>query len=398
MNITEEKHYTHIQDYDTFLDKNHATWAVHDETYFKYVQEARANLTRATGTPLAELETKKEHDEVLKNNIEKIQDYLLAAATVKTSDSWRKLRRSFAVYLSASGLKQLANDINEIANPCPVLNRNRKPKKKKRLITVTTPIYTEILSDRMSASDDVAVTMIKLGRELGIRPCEASGIEVLDFNIEKMTMSVFIEGAKKTLKGRKDKSLQRGIDRILHVPISKDLIETIKHASTLERRDIKACQERIRRAFIRIWPEKKRRFCLYSLRYTFGSNLKKQHLKRRDGALLVAATMGHKCTSSMSEYGSIQSGVRTRLPEVDPETVKQVVDDRSEKYGFERGEKFVVRKALPQSAVDKRDSKRQPSRKDIAARQSARYGIAEAQEITQRTDPREQFLNRRKGL
>ena len=109
MNITEEKHYTHIQDYDTFLDKNHATWAVHDETYFKYVQEARANLTRATGTPLAELETKKEHDEVLKNNIEKIQDYLLAAATVKTSDSWRKLRRSFAVYLSASGLKQYSS-------------------------------------------------------------------------------------------------------------------------------------------------------------------------------------------------------------------------------------------------------------------------------------------------
>lgn len=396
--VTEhENYYKNIDDYDQFTIKNSRDWTVHEPTYFKYIQEARANLNRALGTQLEDIENKKEHNAAIQSGIDKIQEYLLKSASVKTSDSWRKLRRSFAFYAQASDLKQLAGEINSIENPCPILSRTRKPKKKNRLITVTQEKYDEILGNRNDAEDDVSVTMIKLGRELGIRPCEAIGIEVLDFDIQKMTMSVFIEGAKKTLKGQKDKSLQRGIDRILHVPISKDLIETIKHAQTLEPKDIKACQERIRRTSKKLWPDHQRRFCLYSLRYTFGSNLKKQHLKRRDGALIVAAAMGHKCTSSMSEYGSIQSGVRTQLPVPDPETIKQVVDDRADKYGLEKGQKFNPRVVLKQESVDKRDKQRQPSRKDIAARQSAHYAVDQAREITQRIDPRAAFEKLRKG-
>lgn len=395
---TEEKnHYKNIQDYETFTAKNPKSWEVYESTYFKSIQEARANLNRALGTQLEILETKKEHNAAIKEGIDRVQEYLLKSANVKTSDSWRKLRRSFAYYLRSSGLKQMAEEINGIANPCPVSVRTKKPKKKNRLITVTQEKYDDILRNRQESADDVSVTMIKLGRELGIRPCEATGIEVLDFDVKAMTMSVFIEGAKKTLKGQKDKSLQRGIDRILHVPISKDLIETIKHAQTLEPKDIKACQERIRRASKKLWPKDQRRFCLYSLRYTFGSNMKKQHLKRRDGALIVAAAMGHKCTSSMSEYGNIQSGVRTQLPEPDLETIKQVVDDRAEKYGYEKGQKFNPRMVIKQESVDKRDKQRQPSRKDIAARQSAHYAREQAREITQRTDPRAAYEKLRKG-
>ena len=397
MSEEQKDHYKNIQDYEAFTSKNPRAWTVHEATYFKYIQEARANLNRALGTQLEDIETKKEHNAAIRDGIDRIQEYLLKSAAVKTSDSWRKLRRSFAFYARSSGLKQLAEDINRIENPCPIVSRTRKPKKKNRLITVTQEKYDDILRNRQEAADDVSVTMIKLGRELGIRPCEATGVEVLDFDVQKMTMSVFIEGAKKTLKGQTDKSLQRGIDRILHVPISKDLIETIKHAQTLEPKDIKACQERIRRASKKLWPNDQRRFCLYSLRYTFGSNMKKQHLKRRDGALIVAAAMGHKCTSSMSEYGNIQSGVRTQLPEPDTETIKQVIDDRADKYGYEKGQKFNPRVVLKQESVDKRDKERQPSRKDIAARQSAHYARTQAQEITQRTDPRAAYEKLRKG-
>jgi integrase len=397
MSEEQKDNYKNIQDYETFTAKNPKSWLVYESTYFKSIQEARANLNRALGTQLEVLETKKEHNAAIKEGIDRVHKYLLKSANVKTSDSWRKLRRSFAYYLRSSGLKQLAEDINGITNPCPVLSRTRKPKKKNRMITVTQDKYEEILRNRQDSADDVSVTMIKLGRELGIRPCEATGIEVLDFDVQKMTMSVFIEGAKKTLKGQTDKSLQRGIDRILHVPISKDLIETIKYSQTLEPKDIKACQERIRRASKKLWPNDQRRFCLYSLRYTFGSNMKKQHLKRRDGALIVAAAMGHKCTSSMSEYGSIQSGVRTQLPEPDIETIKQVVDDRAEKYGFEKGHKFNPRVVLKQESVDKRDKQRQPSRKDISARQSLHYATEQARQITQRTDPRAAYEKLRKG-
>lgn len=386
----------HVLDYNAFSDKcaklpeRSATGevamkkaAMYEQTYAKYIQEAAANITRALGESL-DTETKTEHKALLNDGIEKVLRQLNNTASTKTSDSWRKLRRAFVIYYTAAGLALQAKQIAGTENPAGLKDRPHKPKKKKRLITVTNEIYDTMYSDRAERQDADAMTLMALGKELGLRPVEALNVEVLDFDIEQMTMSVYIQGAKKTKRGQQNKAEQRGIDRILHVPINKNLIEAIKTAQELTPKKIKAAQERIRRSAARLYPHSDRRFCLYSLRYTMGSNLKKKYLNRKDGARMIAAVMGHKCTSSISEYGNIKSGTSTGTPIADQETLAQVVDDRAAKYGLVEGAKVNPRKVISAEAVNKRDQIRQPSRKDIAMRQSETYGAADGRAISDR--------------
>ncbi|WP_370278579.1 hypothetical protein [Pontibacterium sp.] len=357
--------------------------AMYEQTYAKYIQEAAANINRALGQDL-NTETKKEFRALLKDGTDKVLRHLESTAATKTSDSWRKLRRAMTIYYTAAGLNDEAKQIAGTENPAGLKDRTHKPKKRKRLITVTDEIFHTMYSDRADRNDADSQTLMTLGKELGLRPAEAQTVEVLDFDIPNMTMQVFIKGAKKTKRGQQNKAEQRGIDRILHVPISKDLISAIKAAQQLTPNKIKSAQERIRRAAARLYPHSQRRFCLYSLRYTMGSNLKKKYLNRKDGARMVAAVMGHKCTSSMSEYGNIKSGASTGTPVADQETLAQVVDDRAAKYGLIEGAKVNPRKVLPAEAVNKRDQQRQPSRKDIAMRQSQTYGAADGKAISDR--------------
>ncbi|MDI3326208.1 hypothetical protein QKW35_17645 [Pontibacterium granulatum] len=356
---------------------------MYEPTYEKYVQEAAANITRALHQDL-NTETKKEHKALLKDGVDKVVKYLESTSNTKTSDSWRKLRRAMVIYYTAAGLGSEAKQIAGTENPAGLKDQAHKPKKRKRLNTVTDEIFDAMYFDCEDRQDTVSMTLMRLARELGLRPAEALGVEMLDFDIPNMTMSIYIEGAKKTKRGQQNKAEQRGIDRILHVPINKELIEAIKTAQDLTPNEIKAAQERIRRAAARLYPHSQRRFCLYSLRYTMGSNLKKKYLNRKDGAKMVAAVIGHKCTSSMSEYGNIKSGASTGTPIADAETLAQVVDDRAAKYGLAEGAKVNPRKVLSAEAVNKRDQVRQPSRRDIAMRQTETYTAADGKAISDR--------------
>lgn len=111
---------------------------------------------------------------------------------------------------------------------------------------------------------------------------------------------------------------------------------------------------RIHRASRRIFDNADKHFCLYSLRYTFGSHLKRQLYTTDGGRVIAAAIMGHKNTSSISSYGHYQSGsVGAEIPLVDDATLHQVRDDIGKRFEKE-GKNFDIGTEIRNGSVRKK--------------------------------------------
>lgn len=159
--------------------------------------------------------------------------------------------------------------------------------------------------------------------------------------VEDDEITVFIPGAKKTKRGKEGVETQRGIDRTVSLKLPKDelwlLVAAIETANSVGmhsdkenavEKAIGAIQSRIQRAGVKLFGRKKQRFCLYSLRYTLGSNLKKQlnDRKTKNRDKIIAAVLGHRNTDSQSYYGNYSSGqLKGNLPTPSQETIKQVI-------------------------------------------------------------------------
>jgi hypothetical protein len=327
------------------FSKDHKKDILEEGTYYSYLGDASAFLNNAIVTDTSSIKTKKQLKEMLHENHGIIILALKATAYSKTSDSWRKLRRALTIMYKAAGMSAYGDDIRAINNPAPVSARSHNTKKSRRLIKVTDDVLMTIVTDREDNGDQASLDLIVLGKLLGIRPSEAENLEIISAD-EKSEITVKIKGSKKTLLGKKQKAKARGLDRVLTVSYDESLYNALQRSKNLDQLRIKAAQMRIHRATRRIFDNAEKHFCLYSLRYTFGSNLKRQLYTTEGGHVIAAAIMGHKKTSSISSYGHFQSGsVSAEILRVDDAALKQVRDNVGERFDKE-GKKFDIGSAI----------------------------------------------------
>ncbi|BBO57295.1 hypothetical protein [Cobetia sp. AM6] len=343
----------HFKTYNKF-SKDHTKDILKESTYYNYLGDATSFLSNITDISLLSIKSKKQLKSLLEDNYGLIALTLKTTAHSKTSDSWRKLRRALVVSYKAAGLSNLASDLHSISNPVSVSERSHNTKKSRRLIKVTDEIFSEMYENRMDAGDADSLALMTLGQKIGIRPSEAKRLELIESKDNEITIKV--HGSKKTLLGEKVKSKSRGLDRTLTVTHSEAIERALETVRDIDDNRIKSAQMRMHRASRKIWFDSEKHFCLYSLRYTFGSNLKRQLYSTEGGRIVAAAVMGHKNTSSISSYGNYRSGrIGIDLPQVDLETVEQVKDDIGDRFQKGRGKYFDVGEAIRKREYVKKD-------------------------------------------
>jgi len=309
-------------------------WTMESDSYCSYNIEATKFLMRSVAsTPedfFEEIVFGSGRD-VLSDLVPLLKVKLEYEAQYKTSDSWRKLRRALTVFYRSSGLESEAMYFKSIENPVDYLKRPKKPGRNLRQITVPNEDFDKIIENRRRLDDRVSESILIITRLLGLRPSEIPSLDIVDSDESEGHITIHITGAKKTKVGKENAAMQRGIDRTLTIPYRQEWLEAFKVCSELSRREVVNAQERLRKAAVKLWPKRKRRFCLYSLRYTLGSNLKNRLGHRQGGARTIAAIMGHKSTNSASGYGHSKSGKSMISIVPDDKTLSQVVEDRG--YG-----------------------------------------------------------------
>lgn len=354
-----------LMTHEEFLEKTDISWHIHEKTYSDYIREGSRFIFQ--NKKFAKLLDGENTEDVLrsifdsKQAVDLLKQMLTHESKNKTSNSWRKLRRSVAVLAKSVGSDDFASTMvgkNAWKNPTPDSKRLRQTGKAFRQKTVTPDDFEKIMSDRREKSDPESCSLLTIGRLLGARPTEMNRIEILDMKDGEIT--VFIAGSKKTKKGESGHWKQRGIDRTLTLKLNRtDLLElstAIMMSEDMSSAEIKSTQERLRYASNKIWPHRSKKFCLYSLRYTMGSNLKKSYNNYRNKDVLIAAAMGHLSTSSASSYGNIKSGVRTGVPKPSKETMAQVEVDTGKKknYGKQRKRQRTLPSGAPVSELAQR--------------------------------------------
>lgn len=343
-----------FKQYSKFLRENSGgdDFPMDEETYYQYLSRTCYLLTEAgivsaedfvkTGD---ERMTRKRMKEILKDNLEEVKKALIAKAYEATSDSWRVRRCALVAAYKGAGLATLAKkEIKTLKNPIKPSERIIKPKKAERMQRVTNNEYVMIRNalkeplkkgPRKGSPDKDAQVVMVLMSTTGCRPCELNRMSVIETSDNSITISIST--------GKKRKKGDRAIDRVLTINHKnpEGLARAVKHAQDLTAKRIRASQENVRRISQELFPDRKRKFCFYSLRYTMGSNLKRALYDTPGGRLICAAIMGHKNTSSLSEYGRKEFGSKSsKIPVPSKETIAMVQDDVAARFGQERGASF----------------------------------------------------------
>lgn len=287
-------------------------------TFDEYIEVAVRFIDSFQGHTAESLETL-ERDAVQKlQNIE---------SKTRTGDGWRKLRRALVVFFEALKHNDIAQRIDSIQNPTVPEERPHKPGRNRRLSTVYDDDF-ELMSQKLIKENKwTAHACCVVTQALGLRPCELAKI---NYWTDRKLIYVDIPASKATKKGKADPKFQRGIDREIIVPFSAELEDALRRCNDMEARWLGRIQNTIRDASQSLWPRRKTNFCLYSLRYTLGSNMKAALAKDPGGAIKIAAVLGHKSTSSARSYGNIRSGTGGfTMPVATAETIERVNDDRA---------------------------------------------------------------------
>lgn len=316
------------------------------DTYHNYLADALSYLSQFAYFDPLHVKNKKQAKALMQHNYSIVLQSLSASAYGKTTDSWRKLRRSLQVAYKAVGLSDISDEIASMKNPAEISARSQNTKKSKRISKVTDEIYKEFKHALVDKGDAEALQTIEIIRSFGIRPVELINAKLVENNKERGTVTLFIEGAKKTMKGKELRSHKRGIDRTLTVKSNDMLQAAILRIGGYDHNLISAIQERIGKLSRKLRPDSDKHLCFYSFRYTYGSDLKRNLYTIEGGRISSAAIMGHKNTSSISSYGHYKSGtLGANIPQVDAEAKKNVIDNVGKRFDKE-GKNFDIGEAI----------------------------------------------------
>jgi len=249
---------------------------------------------------------------------------LIADALKKASDEyrpgyWRKLRNALMYDQIEKGYFEAALRIKKTKNPLTIKPRETGTgtikSKQKRCKSINDTDLEKLYSAALSKPDFELASALAISMYTGCRPAEMTGIRRVGLD------QVFIEGAKKS-KGT------RGLDRT--ITLSEKECETVEaaaatlyHAESGISSTMHKVQSRLDRLTKKLWPKRKVKPTLYTLRHQLGSDLKagfidedeKRHTMSR---VEIAYVMGHQSTESIEIYGNRRSGKGTSKSRVKP--------------------------------------------------------------------------------
>lgn len=241
----------------------------------------------------------------------KLADALAACAGEYRPAYWRRLRSAIAFDQAERGYAQAADRVRETINPQTTDQhgpldkglRGPVPPKQRRAKSISDEDLGRLkfASRRLKAGDEV-LAALSLAEELGVRPAE-----MLSLRVDQQRRVVHVTGAKR--------SGQRGADRVLRPFISEPWamsglaasVETLRAAEAKSPGVIHRVQSRLDRVTRKLWPRRKMRPTLYTLRHQMGSGLKSSGASRA----AIAYVMGHQSTQSVDAYGDRRSAKRS---------------------------------------------------------------------------------------
>lgn len=222
----------------------------------------------------------------------RIADALKQAAGDYRPGYWRKLRNALMYDQIDKGFFEAAQRLKETSNPVTTgKTRGTVKAKQRRCKSIADDDLSKLYSAALNKPDTELASAIMLAAYTGCRPAEMPGIRRVAED------QVFIPGAKKS-KG------ERGLDRTITLSKEKcDVIETavgaLYHMDPDHGKAIHQVQSRLDRLTKKLWPRRKARPTLYTLRHQMGSDLKASGLSRVE----IAYVMGHQSTESVEVYG-----------------------------------------------------------------------------------------------
>jgi len=271
----------------------------------------------------------------------RIADALKASAVDYRPDSFRVVRCALAFDQGEKGFKEAADRISEVKNPVTqrrsdllaIINNKELPggerlaagdelkkmsgespgkKKQKRCKNISDADFKLMLD---GASLDVYAALY-IGRHLGCRPVEMPTIEFEG-------SFAYIHGAKVTEDGLR--GLSRMIDLGSEATAEKvaTAVRRLNQITDGKSGRMAKIQSRIQRLTKRLWPRRKVRPTLYTLRHQMGSNLKAGELDRAS----VAYLMGHQSTKSVDRYGDRRFGAAAGSSPIKPAVSMDKIND-----------------------------------------------------------------------
>ena len=298
---------------------------MYKKTYDAYLSEAERFIRRTCSdhTDIVADFCTQAPKEFLVSLLPLLKEKLLIVAHKKSSAAWRKLRRAIEVYYYHCELPDQSAWVKSIQNPVEPGSRTKPPGRDRRLKKVPKAELERIIENRMTAGDIKGASILHICSVFGVRPCEVPGIGY-QINHEASEITAEVIGAKKTARGEAGLEAQRGLDRDLTVDYEERLHEALDIWGKLDEKDLDRVQARVYRAGKKLWPRRKKRFCLYSLRYNKGSDLKKENGSSAEGRAKTAAAMGHHTTTAQSAYGHANASTGGVVPKAGIEAVNEV--------------------------------------------------------------------------
>ena len=242
----------------------------------------------------------------------RITDELTACAGEYRPAYWRRLRAALAFDQGEKGYGKAVDRIKGTINPMTTDQhgpldkglRGPVPPKARRAKSISAEDLGQLkLAARKLKGGQEVLSALELAEELGVRP-----VEMLSLRVDQERGEVHVTGAKKS--GDK-----RGADRTLRPAITEPwaMARLAKAAETLQSAErkrpgaIHRVQSRLDRLTRQLWPRRKARPTLYTLRHQVGSALKASGADRT----AIAYVMGHQSTKSVEVYGDRRAGKRS---------------------------------------------------------------------------------------
>jgi integrase len=271
--------------------------------------------------------TKRDYENLAKNFYKKrlgdeppspkrICDALAGCAEQYRPAYWRRLRNALEFDQRQKGYSKAADRIASTRNPMttivggqgiidPTLRGETAPKQKraKGINSDDLARLKQAAYDYLDRDGGDVLSALYIAEHLGVRPAE-----MLSLRIDSDNGLVHVTGVKRSEEGN------RGADRTLRLlggsaaaEVLSGALETLRASEQKRPGVIHRVQTRLDRITKSLWPRRKGRPTLYSLRHRIGSQLKASGADRR----AIAYIMGHQATQSAEVYGDRRSAKRS---------------------------------------------------------------------------------------
>ena len=221
-----------------------------------------------------------------------ISDALKDWSQGKPGSTFRSMRAALVYHQERAGFKKSAGRLRKTKRP--EHNQNR-PNPKRVCRRVNQDELAKLRKDADRRKDDLALAAYTVALFTGARPIEMPTIKCSFHG--PSDMKILIKGAKNQLGP--DGEVKRGIDREIIMPRDHDLLDAVKDLQGVSYKEVRNLVSRISKSSERLFPKRKLRPSLYTLRHQFASEMKAIGTGRRE----LASIMGHASQASASQYG-----------------------------------------------------------------------------------------------